>query len=875
MSRGRTAVALAAVVVASALVAGVGPVAAAGDVEPTASGVTVSFEPTSRTTDVGANVTYDVVVAGAADGVESYRFDVNATGTAEIVDGSLNGNPAFPNVEVAADGSSATFQAAALGDTDVTRLGSLTVEAVATGSGGLSLSDVQVKNGSNGDYAVSTGGDASLTAEGSAESVVNVTSVSGPSSATAGDVVTAEATLRNVGGSPASGIDVWVRLDEDRDGVLASDESIDLWSIDVSPGQSRTVQFQVDTTGLAPGTYTYGVVTPDDETRATLTVGAGTGFIGGTVTDGSGAAVADADVSVSAGGYSRTVENATDADGSYLVEVPAYGASEPYAVEVRADGYASTTTDGVRVGANETATVDATLSAASGPTVGFASETVRTAPGERRTVGIVAEGASDGVSGFEFEVNATGPVSIVDAEPALSGLLTDVDVAGDGSGARVRFLAQSDADAGRLATVTLDANATGEGTLSLSNVSLQSADGPYDVSTGGDAAVAVSRAGTSLAPGDVEGVVTDGAGSRLHDAAVYASTVRLDDETRVTLTPLDGDGDGAVGDAGDVDDPSDEFAVALQRADASGSFSTVASATADASALGSYSFDAFDGLSANGSTTFALYDVVDANGRYALVTPTAGGNATVEATAVALSAPARDATGTASTTAAAGGTATADVVVPTDDGAGGPGDAATGTTARVVLAGAPNGLGAYNVTVDTPGTNATLASVEGHSGATLAQTESGGAGEAFVTYRALFQSFAPTSGNVTLLTVEFSDPVAREELSMTVSTLQDENSTAIDRSRASLVLETSGGSDAVSFDGTPIAGSTNLDDDPFPEDVDGDGEKSLADVFAYGFDVAFDTDAYTDAQLAVLDYDGDGGVDLDDVFQFAFGEVLA
>jgi hypothetical protein len=201
-----------------------------------------------------------------------------------------------------------------------------------------------------------------------------------------------------------------------------------------------------------------------------------------------------------------------------------------------------------------------------------------------------------------------------------------------------------------------------------------------------------------------------------------------------------------------------------------------------------------------------------------------------------------------------------------------PGSAGSrGRTAAVVLEGASGGVSAYNVTVDTPGTGATVASVEGHPDATLSGVVAGGEGAGSVTYRALFRSFDATSGNVTLLTVAFSRPVAREALSLSIRTLADADSTAVDRSRVSLRVEASD----VSFADSPLEGARSTDDDPFPEDANGDGAVDLEDAFALAFDGVFAADAFTGRQRDALDYDGDGAVDLDDVLAFAFDEALA
>jgi hypothetical protein len=191
-------------------------------------------------------------------------------------------------------------------------------------------------------------------------------------------------------------------------------------------------------------------------------------------------------------------------------------------------------------------------------------------------------------------------------------------------------------------------------------------------------------------------------------------------------------------------------------------------------------------------------------------------------------------------------------------------------TARVLLDGAPDGLGSYEVTVGTPGTNATLTAVEGRADATLAETTAGGVGNGSVTYRALFDSFGPTSDEVRLLTLEFSEPVAREELSVNASA-RDPNRTAVDESRISLSVGTSNPFP----DGVPGVSSrppTNLDDDPLYEDVNGDGALGFDDAFALAFGALPESGDFGDAQTRALDFDGDGTLGLGDVFALAFGE---
>jgi hypothetical protein len=65
---------------------------------------------------------------------------------------------------------------------------------------------------------------------------------------------------------------------------------------------------------------------------------------------------------------------------------------------------------------------------------------------------------------------------------------------------------------------------------------------------------------------------------------------------------------------------------------------------------------------------------------------------------------------------------------------------------------------------------------------------------------------------------------------------------------------------------------TDPDGDGRYEDVDGDGERTLDDVFAFAFGPLQRADALSDAQRRALDFDGDGTLTLDDAFALAFAE---
>jgi hypothetical protein len=65
---------------------------------------------------------------------------------------------------------------------------------------------------------------------------------------------------------------------------------------------------------------------------------------------------------------------------------------------------------------------------------------------------------------------------------------------------------------------------------------------------------------------------------------------------------------------------------------------------------------------------------------------------------------------------------------------------------------------------------------------------------------------------------------------------------------------------------------TDPDGDGRYEDVDGDGERTLDDVFAFAFGPLQRADELSDAQRRALDFDGDGALTLDDAFTLAFDE---
>ncbi|MBX0324348.1 hypothetical protein EGH21_15060 [Halomicroarcula sp. F13] len=98
-----------------------------------------------------------------------------------------------------------------------------------------------------------------------------LTNLQAPASATQGDVINVSADVENTGGQSATKT-VEFRLDTDGDGSIADESAVASQDVQLDADASTTVEFDVDTSGIAAGTYTHGVVTPDDSATAQITI---------------------------------------------------------------------------------------------------------------------------------------------------------------------------------------------------------------------------------------------------------------------------------------------------------------------------------------------------------------------------------------------------------------------------------------------------------------------------------------------------------------------------------------------------------------------------------------------------------------------------
>jgi hypothetical protein len=100
-----------------------------------------------------------------------------------------------------------------------------------------------------------------------------VSNLQAPGSATQGDTIGVSADVENTGGQTATK-SVEFRLDTDGDGSIADESAVLSEDVELAPDESTTVDFDVPTSGLQPGTYTHGVATPDDSATAQIVIDA-------------------------------------------------------------------------------------------------------------------------------------------------------------------------------------------------------------------------------------------------------------------------------------------------------------------------------------------------------------------------------------------------------------------------------------------------------------------------------------------------------------------------------------------------------------------------------------------------------------------------
>ena len=338
-----------------------------------------------------------------------------------------------------------------------------------------------------------------------------VSNLQAPAEAIVNDTITVSADVQNTGDQQGTQ-SVTFGVDTDGDGSL---ETLASQSETLASGASTTVTFNVDTTGLAAGTYTHGVSTANDTATAQITLNpppTPANFQVSNLQAPAEATVNDT-ITVSAdvqntgdqqGTQSVAFGVDTDGDGSLETlasqdETLAGGASTTVTFDVDTTGLAAGTyTHGVST-ANDTATAQITLNPQPTPTANFQVSNLQ-APAEatvNSTITVSADVQNDG--------DAQGTQSVA------FGVDTDED------GSLETLVSQDETLAsGASTTVTFNVNTTG----------LVAGTYTHGVSTANDTATAqITLNPETVNNGTIAGTVTDAAGSALPGATVTAGDV--------------------------------------------------------------------------------------------------------------------------------------------------------------------------------------------------------------------------------------------------------------------------------------------------------------------------------------------------------------
>jgi hypothetical protein len=554
--------------------------------------------------------------------------------------------------------------------------------------------------------------------------------------------------------------------------------------------------------------------------------------------------------------------------------------------------------------------------AAAGPTALTVSAADTTlAPGETTTVTLAVDSANGGVGSADFRVELSDPTvaSVTDVQVANDppSSLTSVDVDGDGAGATVSYaFANSSADTGTVtvATVTLTADAAGSTDVNVvanpgvGALDVGDEDGqPYTLTSVGSASITVADenapptadagADQSVTAGDTVALDATGSADPDGDTLSYAWTqtagpsVSLDDasaaqptftapdvsaETTLTFEVEVSDGTDATSDTVDVVVSPDTQPPANTppTADAGADQTVDEETTVTLDGTGSGDADG-DTLSYTWTQTagpdVALSDAAAAQPTF--TAPEVDDETTLTFELEVSDGTAND-TDTVSVTVDEAGDGPPPVapegVTVSLEGEDADGEISVGqsTTFDVVVSGVDGGVGAFAVTVDTSDTSvATVtdaAVVAPGSSDDLATTEVDVTNSTATMEAALLDT--EDTGNVTVGTVTLTgQSTGAAGVGLTVQALGNESGSsyvAEDVSGASLSV--------VQLPTVPGGEDTpgDADDDGVYEDVNGDGEVTVADVQAL-----WDNrdDASITANAEFYDFNGDGTFDIVDV----------
>jgi uncharacterized membrane protein len=249
----------------------------------TTTNLTVSITDDDNTVFPGETTTVEIAVASADGGIGAAELGVELadSGVAAISDVTVLHEAGNEDNAVAGGGQSAEVKYAFANSPDT---GSVTIVEVTLTAASPGSTDINiVENSQTGNlvvfdevgagYTLDSVGSATLTVEEPPEANFQVSNLQAPGSAEQGETIDVSADVENTGGQTATK-SVEFRLDTNDDGSIADESAVVSQNVELTPGESTTVDFDVPTGELQPGTYTHGVATPDDSATAQIMINA-------------------------------------------------------------------------------------------------------------------------------------------------------------------------------------------------------------------------------------------------------------------------------------------------------------------------------------------------------------------------------------------------------------------------------------------------------------------------------------------------------------------------------------------------------------------------------------------------------------------------
>jgi glucose/arabinose dehydrogenase/PKD repeat protein len=357
--------------------------------------------------------------------------------------------------------------------------------------------------------------------------------VTAPDSVTRGDLIDVSAEITNVGDREATQT-VEFRLDADGNGTLEPNESLDSTTVRLGGTESTTVAFVgIETSELAPGEYTHGVVTANETATATVAVEAPnrpptadagenrTVEEGDSVSlDGSGSSDPDGDTLAYAWTQTAgpTASVADETSATPTVTAPEVDANRTLVFELSvSDGNGGTDTDAVTVEVLDDP--DPPDPAPPATTVTLSPEQSEVLIDENATYDVVVDSVDGGVGAYNLSVSVENESVATVADAGVSGTpsRTDVSYGADGSTVRIEATGADTADTGSVAvaSVVVSGSTAGTSDLTVAARSIETENGTgYNVTEERGASVTVS----ALDPiGEFENPPTDPDGDGLYE----------------------------------------------------------------------------------------------------------------------------------------------------------------------------------------------------------------------------------------------------------------------------------------------------------------------------------------------------------------------